>query len=64
MANFILENNYFEFEDNICRQILGTAIGTKFAPSFANMFMGKLESETVERISPGTLHVGMLVISG
>ena len=26
LVNFILENNYFEFEDNIYRQILGTAI--------------------------------------
>ena len=39
-----MENIFFEFEDNIYRQKLGTAIGTKFSPSFANMFMSKVES--------------------
>ena len=43
LARFILENNFFEFEDKIYRQKLGTAIGTKFAPSFANLFMFDLE---------------------
>ena len=43
LAKIILENNYFEFEDNVFRQKLGTAIGTKFAPGFANIFMGELE---------------------
>ena len=43
LAKVILDNNYFEFENNIYRQKLGTAIGTRFAPSFANMFMSRLE---------------------
>ena len=43
LAKLILENNFFEFDNNIYRQELGTAIGTRFAPSFANMFMSKLE---------------------
>ena len=38
-----LENNYFEFDEKIFRQKLGTAIGTKFAPGFANIFMRYLE---------------------
>ena len=38
LAELILKNNYFEFEDKIYHQILGTAKGTKFAPSFANIF--------------------------
>ena len=45
LAKLILENNYFEFEDKIYHQKLGTAIGTKFAPSFANIFMSKLEEK-------------------
>ena len=36
-ARFVLENNYFEFERKIYRQKLGTAIGTKLAPGFANI---------------------------
>ena len=30
-------------------QIFGTAIETKMAPSYANIFMGKLESDLLER---------------
>ena len=48
LADFILKNNYFEFENNICRQKLGTTIGTKFFPSFANLFIYKLESKMVK----------------
>ena len=43
LARFILENNYFEFDGSIYKQKLGTAIGTTFAPAFANMFMSELE---------------------
>ena len=32
MAEFILKNNYFEFNSIVKHQISGTAIGTKFAP--------------------------------
>ena len=40
LAKLVLENNFFEFDENVSRQKLGTAIGTKFAPGFANIFMG------------------------
>ena len=45
LARLVLENNYFEFDEKIFRQKLGTAIGTKFAPGFANIFMGYLEEK-------------------
>ena len=35
LAKLVLENNFFEFDENVFRQKLGTAIGTKFAPGFA-----------------------------
>ena len=35
MAEFVLKNNYFEFNSSCKHQILGTAIGTKFAPPYA-----------------------------
>ena len=31
MAEFVLKNNYFEFNSNLKHQISGTAIGTKFS---------------------------------
>ena len=39
MAEFVLKNNYFIFSDEAHQQILGTAIGTKFAPPYACIFM-------------------------
>ena len=33
MADFILKNNYFEFNEQIKQQISGSAIGTKFGPT-------------------------------
>ena len=48
LAKLVLENKYFEFEDTVFRQKLGTAIGTKFAPGFANIFMGALEKQFLD----------------
>ena len=45
MAEFILKNNYFEFNSKVKKQLLGAAIGTKFAPTYASIFMDKLESD-------------------
>ncbi|MEO0686886.1 MAG: hypothetical protein AAFY76_18035 [Cyanobacteria bacterium J06649_11] len=35
LANLVLKNNYFEHNGETYRQTQGTAIGTKFAPSYA-----------------------------
>uniref|UniRef100_A0A8C5P9J1 Reverse transcriptase domain-containing protein n=1 Tax=Leptobrachium leishanense TaxID=445787 RepID=A0A8C5P9J1_9ANUR len=37
--HFILNNNYFKFGDDFFLQKNGTAMGTKFAPSYANLYM-------------------------
>ena len=34
MAEFVLSNNFFEFNSDTFQQISGTAIGTKFAPPY------------------------------
>ena len=49
MAQFVLKNNYFEFDSMIKQQVLGTAIGTKFAPPYACNFMDRVETEFLER---------------
>ena len=48
MAKFVLKNNYFEFNGSIKQQLSGTAIGTKFAPPYACIFMDKLETNFVK----------------
>ena len=48
IADFVLKNNYFEFNGQIKQQISGTAIGTKFAPPYAYLFMDKIETAFLE----------------
>ena len=44
MAEFVLKNNYFEFNGSIKQRISGAVIGTKFAPPYACIFMDKFET--------------------
>ena len=48
MAEFVLKNNYFEFNSTFKHQISGTAIGTKFAPPYACIFMDYIETKFFE----------------
>ena len=54
MAEFALTNNYFEFNSNVRYQISGTAIGTKFAPPYARIYMDYMENQFFknEQIQP------------
>lgn len=45
LTRLVLELNSFEFNQEYFRQISGTAMGTKLAPNYANIFMGELETE-------------------
>ena len=49
LANIVLKHNYFELGKDIYHQILGAAIGTKFAPHYANIFMAGLEKKIFEK---------------
>ena len=40
---FLLENNVLSFNDEYFLQICGTAMGTRMAPCYANIFMAELE---------------------
>ena len=48
MADFLLQNNLFEFDSKIYKKMSGTAIGTKFAPQYACIFMDHIETEFVK----------------
>jgi len=43
LIDIVLQNNVFEFNESFYLQKQGTAMGTKMAPSYANLFMGDLE---------------------
>ncbi len=42
-CSFVLKNNYFQFNDEFWHQLIGTAMGTKCAPSYACLSVGYLE---------------------
>ena len=48
MAEFMLKNNYFDFKGQLKHQISGAAIGTKFAPIYACIFMDEIETKFLQ----------------
>ena len=47
-AEFVLKNNFFEFNGSVKQQVSGTAIGTKCAPTYACIYMDEVETEFLE----------------
>ena len=45
MAEFVFKNNHFELNGQVKHQILSTAIDTKFAPTYAGIFMNEIKTE-------------------
>nr|XP_054774674.1 uncharacterized protein LOC129282841 [Lytechinus pictus] len=45
LSEFILKHNYIKFDDEYFLQKKGTAMGTKMAPAYANIFMAILEED-------------------
>ena len=50
MLRTVLEHNYFEFNGAMYQQIQGTAMGTKMAPAYANIFMDELEQKIISNL--------------
>ena len=48
LAELVLRNNNFEFDGKHFLQKRGTAIGTRMAPAYANIFMHDLESRLLD----------------
>lgn len=49
LLRFILGNSIFEFMEELYQQITGTSMGTRMAPPYANLFMGRIEGDIVQR---------------
>ena len=41
LLEIVLKNNIFEFNQQLFQQLIGTAMGTKCAPNYSNLFMAK-----------------------
>ena len=54
LTKLILTNNVFEFDNKYYRQVQGTAMGTKMAPSYAIIYMDKIERELMKHQKPCT----------
>ena len=48
VADHVLSNNVFTFENKIYKQVHGTAMGTPMAPTVANLFMTSLEEKILQ----------------
>lgn len=48
LIELVLTKNHFQFNDEDYIQKLGTSMGTRMAPSYASLFMGKFEKEYLE----------------
>ena len=48
LAELSLKNNYFEHASKVFKQEQGTAIGAKFAPSYAIVYMGEFEENAID----------------
>ncbi len=48
LLKIVLTHNYFQFNDAMFHQIQGTAMGTKMAPAYANIFMAELEETLLQ----------------
>ena len=53
MFEFILKGNYFSFNGQPYLQTHGTAMGTPFAPNFANIFMSVIEQNILSTAPEG-----------
>ena len=55
LAEIVLNNNIFEFDEKTFRQVRGKAIGTKFAPPYAILFIADLEEKLLSTFEEKTM---------
>ena len=51
LLDLVLKNNIFEFNEELFIQLIGTAMGTRPAPSYANIFMAKKIDPKIESLA-------------
>ena len=48
LLKLVMESNIFTFDNEFWIQLIGTSMGTRVAPTYANLFMGKLEKQLLQ----------------
>ena len=48
LLKIVMDCNIFKFNNEYWIQLIGTSMGTRVAPTYANIFMGKLEKEILQ----------------
>ena len=48
LLEYVLDNNVFQFNDEIFSQLYGIAMGTKLAPALATIYIGDLEENFIQ----------------
>ena len=48
LLKLVMESNIFTFDNEFWIQLIGTSMGTRVAPTYANLFMGKLEKQLLD----------------
>ena len=52
LLELVLKNNLFQFNNQLFLQLIGTAMGTKCAPNYSNLFMAKkIDQEVIKMAS-------------
>ena len=64
LLNICLKNNIFEFGGKLYKQLIGTAMGIHPAPSYANIFMAKLDDQIVKLANTYKITEDLEKISG
>ena len=49
MTQFVLKNNFFQFNSKVKQQVSGTTIGTKFPSPYGCIFIGSMKTEFLEK---------------
>ena len=48
LEEYVLKNNYFDFNSKVKQQVSGIAIGSKFVPPYVCFFLDKFEASFLE----------------
>jgi hypothetical protein len=61
LLRLVLKNNYVSFGGRTFRQIVGTAMGTAVAPTYANLFLAGYEVSALKEFKTALLYYGRFI---